>query len=276
MTRASHDALGWVRDTMQMRILSEMFAQKIEGLVLKGGMAMRVSHYKHARATKDIDLDADCNIPLMTLQNVVRRAIKASCQDSLLKHIEITEPKQTDTTARWKLSGFDTRTGQKLNLTLEISRRESIEKENTKLGTTDDGDEVIVYKDEIIAFQKIKALLSPTREAPRDIADLYLLIKTSVKSPVPHISKWIKEGNIANVKEMWLKIESMDKNMFKSEVLPSLPPTVDGQLMYQDWDEIRVTVGEQVEKWIKEAEDRIKVEKEKIENLNNCNKQKIH
>jgi len=253
MARAIHDALGWVRDTMQMRILSQMFAQNLEGLVLKGGMAMRVSHYRHARATKDIDLDADHDISLSSLQNVVRKSIGAACRDGLLQNVIVTEPKQTDTTARWKVSGYDPRTHQELHLTVEISRRQNIDLSHTHEGADDDGNRIVVYRDEVIAFQKIKALLCSTREAPRDIADLYLLIQTSVASPVPHLSKWIKEGNIANLEEMWRKIERMDQKMFREEVLPSLPPTLDGQLMYQDWEHIRLTVGERVEKWLQEA-----------------------
>lgn len=253
MARAIHDALGWVRDTMQMRILSQMFAQNLDGLVLKGGMAMRVSHYRHARATKDIDLDADHDISLSSLQNVVRKSINAASRDGLLQNVIVTEPKQTDTTARWKISGYDPRTHQELHLTVEISRRQNIDASDTHEGSDDDGNRIVVYRDEVIAFQKIKALLCSTREAPRDIADLYLLIQTSVASPVPHLSKWIKEGNIANLEEMWRKIERMDQKMFREEVLPSLPPTLDGQLMYQDWEHIRLTVGERVEKWLQEA-----------------------
>lgn len=253
MTRAIHDALGWVRDTMQMRILSQLFAQELDGLVLKGGMAMRVVHYRHARATKDIDLDADSAIALGTLQNVVRKAIQASARDGLLQNVTVSEPKQTDTTARWKIAGFDPRTRQMLNLTVEISRRTRIDPSHTRQepeGNTD----IVVYKNEIIAFQKIKALLCSTREAPRDIADLYLLIQSSVASPVPHLRKWLNEGNIANIKDMWAKIDRMDQTMFRQEVLPSLPPTPDGQQMYTDWDHIRLTVGEQVEAWLKQAQ----------------------
>lgn len=260
MARATHDALGWVRDTMQMRILAQLFSQRLDGLVLKGGMAMRVAHYRHARATKDIDLDADHDLPLSALQNLVRKSIQMAARDGLLQHVVVTEPKQTDTTARWKISGLDPRTQQKLHLTVEISRRQNIDVAHTRSETTDEGHDVLVYRDEIIAFQKIKALLCSTREAPRDIADLYLLIQASVDSPVPHLRKWINEGNIANIEEMWRKIERMDQAMFRQEVLPSLPPTPDGQIMFQDWDKIRLCVGEQVEKWLVEARARISTE----------------
>lgn len=256
MTRATHDALGFIRDTLQTRLLSQMFSQNLEGLVLKGGMAMRVSHYRHARATKDIDLDADPEISLATLQRLVQKSLEASCRDGLLKNVVLTAPKQTDTTARWKISGYSDRLGQTLNLTVEMSRRSHVEMEHTRVAYETEGD-IVVYRDEIIAFQKIKALLSSTREAPRDIADLHLLIQSSVASPVPHLSKWIKEGNIANVEEMWRKIERMDQQMFRDEVLPSLPPTLDGQIMFNDWEQIRLNVGAQVEQWLNEAREKL-------------------
>lgn len=256
MTRATHDALGFIRDTLQTRLLSQMFSHNLDGLVLKGGMAMRVSHYRHARATKDIDLDADPEISLATLQRVVQKSLEASCRDGLLKNVVLTAPKQTDTTARWKISGYSDRLGQTLNLTVEMSRRGAVNMADTRTAYEEDGD-VVVYRDEIIAFQKIKALLCSNREAPRDIADLHLLIQSSVASPVPHLSKWLKEGNIANVEEMWRKIDRMDQEMFRQEVLPSLPPTLDGQEMFKDWEQIRLNVGTHVEKWLKEAREKL-------------------
>jgi hypothetical protein len=52
---------------------------------------------------------------------------------------------------------------------------------------------------------------------------------------------------------MWAKLERMDKAMFRAEVLPSLPPTPDGQILFEDWEAIRITVGENIERWIKMA-----------------------
>lgn len=257
MTRATHDAIGWVRDAVQSRILAQIFAQRMSGLVVKGGMAMRVSHSKHARATKDIDMDASQDIPLSTLQQIVRKSIQLSTRDHLLTNVKITEPKQTETTSRWKIAGTDPRTGQVLNLTVEISRRDQIKEQDVRQETFGDDqyEWVQVYRDEVIAFQKIKALLSSTREAPRDISDLYLLIKAQVKSPVPHLRQWLKMGGVANIEDMWNKIERMDQTLFKAEVLPSLPPTPDGQCMYKDWESIRLTVAEQVDKWLQEAKE---------------------
>lgn len=259
MTRATHDALGVVRDLVQARLLAQLFAQKVHDVAIKGGMAMRVNHDKWARATKDIDLDAGPSLPLAALQQLIRRAIRLATSDGLLQNVQITEPKQTEVTARWKIAGLDVRTGQTLHLTVEVSRRDTLDPQDLKqtyYGPTygdEDSEMVTVYTDQALAFKKVKALLSDTREAPRDIADLYLLIQARVEPPIAHLKQWFAQGGQAHVRELWRKLERMDQAMFRAEVLPSLPPTPDGQDLYQDWDDIRLCVGEHVERWIRQA-----------------------
>ncbi len=252
MTRAAFDALGWTRDAVQARIIGRLFSQRVQGLALKGGMAMRVAHYAVARATKDIDLDADFNMPLSSLQGLMRRAIHSATADGILKDVVVTEPKQTDTTARWKVAGKDPRTGQVLNLTVEVSRRDHVSAEEIREvpGGPEDDDMITVYRDEVLAFKKMKALFADNREAPRDIADLYLLISAHVSPPIQQIKEFLSQGGTMDVKQMWAKLDRMDKAMFKAEVLPSLPPTTEGQILYQDWEDIRLTVGEHLEHWI--------------------------
>lgn len=259
MSRATHDALGVIRDLVQARLLAQLFAQKVHDVAIKGGMAMRVNHEKWARATKDIDLDAGPSLSLAALQNMIRRAIRSATSDGLLKHVQVTEPKQTEVTARWKISGMDIRTGQVLHLTVEVSRRDTLDPADLKQTlygpSYGDGENelVTVYTDQALAFKKVKALLSDTREAPRDIADLYLLIQAKVEPPIAHLRHWFAAGGEAHLREMWRKLDRMDHAMFRAEVVPSLPPTPDGQDLYQDWDEIRLCVGEHVENWIRLA-----------------------
>ena len=255
MTRAIHDALGWARDTLQGRILAQLFAQRVQGMVLKGGMAFRVSHSKWARATKDIDLDADESITLGALQRNVRNAIQRATADGLLRDVKVTEPKQTGTTARWKIAGLYPRTGQTLHLTVEVSRREAIDPSETLEMEGLDGSHqpIVVYTDRSLAFKKVKALMSDTREAPRDVSDLFLLIQAHVEPPVAELRRWFAQNGPMPVKALWEKLERMDKEAFRAEVLPALPPSVDGQLFYQDWEQIRLTVGEHLEQWITQA-----------------------
>lgn len=256
MTRAAFDTLGYTRDAVQARIIARLFAQRVShGIAIKGGMAMRVAHEKWSRATKDIDLDADADLPLSTLQGIIRKAIVSATEGGLLDDVTITEPKQTETTGRWKIAGTDPRTRQVLNLTVEVSRRDAVVDNDTRqvIYGPDEGEWVTVYKDEVLAFKKIKALMSENREAPRDIADLYLLIQADVAAPIAQLRDFINAGGALELRQMWAKLDRMDQKMFRAEVLPSLPPTPDGQVLYNDWDEIRMTVGENIERWIRLA-----------------------
>lgn len=279
------DALGWTRSMLQTRLLSELFADRLEAFVLKGGMAMRLRH-QHARATQDIDLDSDQNMSLSTMQNLVRRAIRRALSFGVLENIEITEPKQTDTTARWRIRGFDSKSKQNISLTVEVSRRDKINEEDFQdidygLGTIQTERPIRVYTNQLLAFKKVKALLADNREAPRDVSDLYLLICAHVEPPINQLREWLKDKNEQTVlNQLWNKIDSMDEARFKAEVLPSLPIGEQSHQLYKNWDHVRLEVGTQVERWIKEAqayeEQNIKIEDVQDIQLQPLSVQNIH
>ena len=245
------DPLAYVRDMLQARVLGRLFAEATHGLVLKGGLAMRVLH-DHARATKDIDLDADHSLPMHSIQAWMRRALKTAAV-GLVTDVQITEPKQTDTTMRWKVAGRDPISNQVLHLTVEVSHRRDIAPEEVQVVTACNTamfpKPIPVYQSPILALNKMTALLSPTRDAPRDVLDLYLLITAHVKPPIKELRTWIAQHDTHVVQQMWDKIESMDETRFRSEVLPSLTPCA-RSAEYEDWDRVRMTVAEHVAAWI--------------------------
>lgn len=93
--------LSEVRDAFQQRLLTCLYrGPASSSLVLKGGAAMRVLTAS-ARYTQDLDFDHDPRRPLTSLQTTVRSAIARALQGSDLTQTSISEPKQTDTVARW-------------------------------------------------------------------------------------------------------------------------------------------------------------------------------
>lgn len=114
--------LSEIRDAFQQRLLTCLYrGSESSSLVLKGGAAMRVLTAS-ARYTQDLDFDHDPQRSLTSLQKTVRAAIGRALQGSDLTQSSISEPKQTDAAARWKISGR-TATGDDLHLTVEVSRR---------------------------------------------------------------------------------------------------------------------------------------------------------
>lgn len=249
-----HEAPLAVKDLLQARFLSRLFAQKVgfaaERMALKGGMAMRVAH-QSARHTKDIDLDADHDSGLTPVQTCVRRAIKEATAGGWIENVKVSEPKQTGTTARWKIQGTLPQTGTELHLTVEVSFRHSIAAHETvSVPFQDDrteGAHIPVYKDEILLLNKIEALLSPCRDAPRDVVDLFLLFKASVSVPKQDVTDRLRGmGDVDLVKQMWQKLESMDEQRFQKEVLPNWESHADVP-EWDDWMSIRLFVGERLQ-----------------------------
>src|SRR5882724_13232324 len=114
--------LSQTREAFQLRLLTFLYRGSTDSsLVLKGGAAMRVLT-ESARYTQDLDFDHDPHRSLASLQKTVRSAIDRALQGGGMLQISITEPKQTDTVARWKISAR-TSAGEDLHLTVEISRR---------------------------------------------------------------------------------------------------------------------------------------------------------
>ncbi|MFW6272752.1 MAG: nucleotidyl transferase AbiEii/AbiGii toxin family protein [bacterium] len=247
------------REILQTQILSSMFAKTVENeLVLKGGLAFRTA-VGSDRKTKDIDLGQSNEVPLERLQRVMRSSIKESLKALNFVDFKVTEPKQTDTVARWKING-KTDMGSHLQLTVEVSRRGIPPKEHlerVKYIPPEEYDQppilVDTYSKEALAASKASAFLNPNRVAPRDLYDLHLLITSEVK-PSPKLLAGLGEDEIKRcLEDLWDKIEINNYELFKNEVIPFLPKEVAEKIDYDTYEDMRIRVGEHVEMWLKEA-----------------------
>lgn len=195
---------------------------------VKGGMCLRLFHHS-PRLSEDMDLDI-AQIPTTTLAHAVDQILHASSFHSQLeaKGLALTQmssPKQTPTTQRWKIQL--SREGRKLSTRLEFSRRRKTF--NPLRGTPDITllsqhgimSFVTQYYDrnEMIA-QKLLALAEPRRLAARDLFDLHHLLKESGTKPSIHLEKPLEKEILANAKE---KISTISFATFKAEVIPFLP-----------------------------------------------------
>src|ERR1700681_1828317 len=177
--------LSQARDAFQLRLLTFLYRGSTNSsLVLKGGAAMRVLT-ESARFTQDLDFDHDPHRSLASLQNTVRTAIDRAIHASGLIDTSISESKQTDTVARWKISGR-TSTGENLHLAVEVSRRQTPDPNHVLKIPVQIADRTLprvyvsVYDEQALADNKLAALLDERRTAPRDIYDLELLLARGV------------------------------------------------------------------------------------------------
>lgn len=259
-----------VRDLVQARVLGAIFSNSMKDqIALKGGFAMRVL-LGSSRYTKDIDLAASNELPMSVIQGFIRKSLDNVRQTGMIKDISISEPKQTETTMRWKIGGNVN--GQELHFTIEISRRDKIEAEAIQKVTyrCSPGHRgavpIACINLSKMSEAKFDCLKNPTREAPRDIYDLYMLIKMDVRPSL----EALKEYGEATLREMklsiWSKLEKMDYANISQQLLPFLPAGAAKAITPDVWDEIRLVVGDKINAWILETEAGIDELEDEIEN----------
>jgi predicted nucleotidyltransferase component of viral defense system len=218
--------LSQARDAFQLRLLTFLYrGSTSSSLVLKGGVAMRVLT-ESARFTQDLDFDHDPHRSLASLQNTVRTAIDRAIQGSGLIDTSISESKQTDTVARWKISGR-TSSGENLHLAVEVSRRQTPDPNHVLKIPVQIADRTLprvyvsVYDEQALADNKLAALTDDRRTAPRDIYDLELLLARGVVPSARAVENL--GGAVALMKRVADKLELMSWALFRDEVLPTLP-----------------------------------------------------
>ena len=249
-----------VREALQARLLVELMGNAVhKELVLKGGLAMRAVHGS-VRHTKDIDLDADSKHSRQRVHGIVVQSIRSVLKSGLIERPQVTEPKQTDTTMRWKISGVVPGSGAPMNLAVEVSRRAAlVEGHILELPLSENfaprafGANVRVLDSQALAVTKVMALTDPRRMAPRDLYDLHVLIEANVESPVELLASLPAERLTAALTELWSKVEAMDYKLFRNEVLSVMPTAVAKAVTEERFDDMRLNVCTQVQKWLEAA-----------------------
>ena len=216
---------------------------------LKGGCNLRF-FLKSVRYSEHIDLDIHA-VPKDKLRDTVTGILKSKPFEQILQvrgfRIERwSEPKQTETTQRWKLglslSGSDmsyhtkiefSRRGMKGNTIFEALEPEIIRSYRLSPIMLNHYDVHTAYE------QKVEALVTRSTPQARDIFDLNLLLNTGVDKSISD-TKLKKRLPEAESKAM-----SLSFDVFKSQVLSFLHP--DYQAQYDSpplWDEMVLKVVE--------------------------------
>jgi predicted nucleotidyltransferase component of viral defense system len=218
--------LSEIRDEFQQRLLTSIYrGSDSSSLVLKGGAAMRVLTAS-ARYTQDLDFDHDPHRSLASLQTTMRSAIERALRGSGLVLIAVSEPKQTDTVARWKISAR-TGGGEALHLAVEVSHRRTPDLDHVLRIPIQISDRTLprvyvsVYDERALADNKVAALLDDRRVAPRDIYDLELLLARGVCPSAAMVEQ--SGGRTALIRRLSDKLELMNWSLFRDQVLPTLP-----------------------------------------------------
>lgn len=243
--------LSEIRDTFQQRLLTCLYrGSESSSLVLKGGAAMRVLTAS-ARYTQDLDFDHDPRRSLTSLQKTVRSAIARALQGSGLTQTSISEPKQTDMVARWKISGRAS-TGDELHLTVEISRRGAPDLDRVVKIPVQIDDRTLprvyvsVYDEQALTDNKLAALLDERRTAPRDIYDLEVLLARGASPSSVAVER--AGGRAALMRRVEEKLDLMGWPLFRDQVLPALPREIQAHIDEDEYLAMKVRLLESLER----------------------------
>lgn len=208
---------------------------------LKGGCNLRF-FLGSIRYSQDIDLDVK-TVAVTTLQKTVRTILQSPVLKMMLRthslEIEQTsEPKQTETTQRWKIQ-LKSPSGILFPTKIEFSRRGldspiDFEPINASVLNVYHLHPIFVphYGPKIAFKQKVKALAFRTETQARDIWDLFHLIN----------AYGIKETDTQDLKKACENICNINFNDFKDQVLAFFPMELQTQYNQKTWETIQLKV----------------------------------
>ena len=234
-------------EKFHLLVLTQLGARVDKNLyALKGGCNLRF-FFKSIRYSQDIDFDVH-TIARETLRKNVNQILTAPGFKSILRSskIELThlsEPKQTDTTQRWKAHVRIEGSPADLPTRIEFSRRKFdkeivFEAVDSEIIRIHDLRPILAshYGLEAALAQKIDALASRTQIQARHIFDLALL--AGCGGPAFKVPTIKKKAGVAAENAM-----SVTFDQFKSQVVAYLPPEYQEHYSTRKvWDSLQETV----------------------------------
>lgn len=224
-------------------------------LVLKGGMAMRVV-VGSLRLTKDVDFDRAGGASTTAIVASLRKGMQAGSQSARLLGARVDELKAPATTVRMRLTGSVS--GSPVRFSVEVSGRDQVATSDPAVCSMVEvvppmryglaPFKMACYTPDMLAASKVAAVMSPNRNVPRDVSDLHDLAGAY---PSALLQAMFDRATL----EQW-RSEIMDKVMGISydrahaELVPYIPPRNRDALDRDAWEDMLLSVGQQVERWL--------------------------
>ena len=252
--RGFSEALSGI-DRCQIAMLRELAHSSAARLILKGGMAMRVT-VGSMRLTKGLDFDRADGVSTASVQASVKKALQYAAQAAGLRGAQIDPGKSTETTVRMRLAG--TLCGTEVRFVVEVSGRNPVPKEcQARVQVTPPARYgmapfvTTTYSHQMLATSKVMAVMSVNRNVPRDVYDLNDLLSSSPESILAMRSSPEQLQQIAdNVLD---KLCAIDFAQAQQELLPYIAPEQRAALSQQRWDEMTLAVAQTVQQWVTNA-----------------------
>lgn len=243
-----------VIEMFHLLFLRALTANRQDWFVLKGGANLRY-FFDSPRYSNDIDLDfvgREAWQVGQTVDGVLGgHALKTIARQALVDLAEITAPKQTDTTRRWKIGLVAPEYRDVIRTKIEFSGRDATSDDVTS-GVVPDS--IVVpyglnspmvrhYRESAAIEQKIAALALRGETKARDVFDLELLFRRrrAAGSARPNLSNEFSRQAASRAQEISF-------NSFTTEVAPFLDADIAALYGEAEWDLMQKSVATSLEK----------------------------
>ena len=224
--------------------------------VVKGGVNLR-AWFGSRRYSEDLDLDALGSAPHVLRDKFHKILLGRPLADVLtsqgLEVVRVSQPKQTDTTQRWKIELKAAGVSIPLHTKVEFSRRGTRDEEYVLEPVRSDivrpygisAPTVNHYTARSAVRQKIHALASRAEPQARDIWDLDHLLRSTPADPRP-LSRDVHRALPGALE----RAMSLGYDVFKAQVVPYLSDEDQATYATRDaWDRMRELVVERLEEF---------------------------
>jgi hypothetical protein len=228
--------------------------------IVKGGCNLRF-FFGSVRYSEDLDLDVEV-IAKDTLKNKLKGVLSSPALLTPLRAkglgvVDVSAPKQTDTTQRWKIGLTLAGSAVPLRTKVEFSRREGkAAASDTKVEAVD---RTLAQRHELVAplvrhymgaaakVQKLRALCGRPQTQARDVFDLQLLFsKSNAVSPIGD------KALMAQLTDAIERVMSLSFGEFRAQVVAYLDPAYRDQYDSSDaWEQMQLDVIASIEASIK-------------------------
>lgn len=244
-----------LREQFLERLTRALFQKKGDGLVLKGGGAMRAL-FGSGRLTKDIDLDfSNPKRSANSLHHILSRAIESAARGLPLHDFAVSEPGKTEASPKWKINFADA-SGRRFHVEVEVSRDarrvppgrvvQQPFVPHAAVGIPRFW--VDIYDTPTLIATKLAALLG--RETARDVYDLDLLMGAAA-APSPEQVRWaVKRARLQTTQNalsvLRAHLDGLNWQRYLTELRDSLPEETATRIDEGEWNALRKRVGDYV------------------------------
>jgi predicted nucleotidyltransferase component of viral defense system len=223
--------------------------------VLKGGANLRY-FYASDRYSEDIDLDM-VEIEPWRLADKVNHVLESSALATILRGTggfaieDISAPKQTETTRRWKIGVAVPEQAELVRTKIEFSNRNGETRYVLEAVPADivapyalRAPSLQHYEAQAAGEQKVLALALRSETQARDVFDLDLLFRRGLSAP-----ETVDADVIGQAIDHALELPF---NAYRDQVLPFLMPAMVDVLGSEEaWTRMQVTVADRLKEWVK-------------------------